>query len=206
MQIKTFFRWGGGLGAEWNSFPQLQWHFTSALRPCPSPCRISLLFLKGQGSEWISQWLLSQYPQPTPWVFSGFSSVFPVRARWGSWRESLQKGGTPFYPSAAPRSFALKLAHTQPLAICQNFSFIFLPYCYGVWWLLSLVNKSLVSQKVPPSLSRFWNGRLLCELSSLLISSLSRFFLISVGGTFLQLSPSLSWNQKSLYWFLKNQK
>lgn len=71
-RLRLFLGEGGGLG--WMEFfPQLQWYFTSALRPRPSHCRISLLFLQGEKSVWISQWLLSQHLQPAP----EFPSDFP---------------------------------------------------------------------------------------------------------------------------------
>lgn len=147
--------------------------FTSTLRPCPSTCRICLLFLKGESSKWNSHWLLSQYPACT----MSFLGIFPdplCESQVGSLQEKSVKGWE-LLPWRASHSQASPHSAFNNLLNCLAWS------SYPLLWypVASVPVKKMlrfqVSQKVP--LSKFLNSYLLCTLSSLLISSLSRFFL-----------------------------
>lgn len=99
--------------------------------------------------------------QPAPWVFSGFSLILPVRARWGSWRKNLQNDGNP-----TPEEFHnLKQVHTQ---VSSNSLNIPVWFSYPLLWCLvasvpgKQVLRSHASQRM--FLSRFWNSYLLCKL------------------------------------------
>lgn len=110
----------------------------------PSPWRLNIFWGKVGGAGWNSlssgAMVFYQHPQnmsfpmqnkpfvperrrvcsgssastPNLRVFSGFSLILPVRASWGSWRESSQKGGN----LSARELHTLKSVHTQPPEIC----------------------------------------------------------------------------------------
>lgn len=128
-------------------------------------------------------------PEPAPanraLSFSQISPSLPCGSKVRFLEEKPAKEQVTFLPPCCPHELhTLKPACTQPPAICQLFNLIFLPtsmasggFCL---WEVNAQASGLRPQKV--LLSRFLNGCLLCRLSSLSISNLSRFFLVSVGG------------------------